>query len=44
MRSCSQTTASSYPRMVEYLGIMLADRLIQQGYLVMEEEELQMWP
>ena len=40
----SNNCASSYPRMVEYLGIMLADRLIQQGYLVMGEEELQMWP
>jgi hypothetical protein len=42
MRSGNCT--SSYPRMVVYLGIMLAERMIQQGDLVMGEEELQMVP
>ena len=40
----SNNCTYSYPRMAEYLGMMLADRLIQQGYQVMGEEELQMWP
>jgi hypothetical protein len=38
MRSGNCT--SSYPRMEVYLGIMLFDRIIQQGDLVMGEEEL----
>ena len=33
---------SSYQRMVVYLRSVLDDRMIQQGYLVMGEEELQM--
>ena len=33
---------SSYQRMVVYLGMVLADRLILQGDLVMGEEELEM--
>ena len=33
---------SSYQRMVVYLRSVLDDRMIQQGYLVMAEEELQM--
>ena len=33
---------SSYQRMVVYLGMAMADRLILQGDLVMGEEELQM--
>ena len=32
----------SYQRMVVYLRSVLDDRMIQQGYLVMAEEELQM--
>ena len=33
---------SSYQSMVVYLKSVLDDRMIQQGYLVMAEEELQM--
>ena len=33
---------SSYHRIVVYLRSVLDDRMIQQGYLVMAEEELQM--
>ena len=33
---------SSYQRMVVYLRSVFDDRMIQQGYLVMAEEELQM--
>ena len=38
----SNNSTSSYQRMVVYLGMVLADRLILQGDLVMGEEELEM--
>ena len=38
----SNNCTSSYQRMVVYLGMVLADRLILQGDLVMGEEELEM--